>query len=506
MSFAATLPRLTLEAGGRLLSAGELQALGEVRVQQRLSLPTLCELAFFDPPGSLEVAATLVPGTALRVAVEGHAVPLFVGEVTVVEYRYGATREQELRVRGYDSLHRLRKRQPVRAHVEVTPRTLVEELIADLGVRLEGDLDGSPWQHLIQHYQSDFELLAEVVEQAGLCFTLRDNILHVVTLAGVGEALPLRVGETLLEARVEVTGETPCRTVAVAGWNPLRVESHEASAERARSGRAVSATTEPDAVGGSGERGMVGGAVQDERHAQALAQAELDRRVAREVTLWGIAEGNPALRPATSVEVSGLAPPIAGRYVLTAVTHTIDSRQGFVSELSSSPPPPRERPQGGLVAFGTVTRVDDPESVGRVRVLLPTYGGLETEWLHVLSLGAGAQKGLMLLPNAGDRVLLLFSHQEPGQGVVLGGLYGMDGPPDSGVEGNAVQRYTLLTAGGQRLTLDDSTGTFRLETQEGSHLELSPTGVRLHAATDLTIEAPGQAVIIRGKTVDFERV
>ena len=39
----------------------------------------------------------------------------------------------------------------------------------------------------------------------------------------------------------------------------------------------------------------------------------------------------------------------------------------------------------------------------------------------------------------------------------------------------------------------------------GNYLELTPGGVRLHAATDLTLEAPGRRVLVRGRAIDFER-
>jgi phage baseplate assembly protein gpV len=102
-------------------------------------------------------------------------------------------------------------------------------------------------------------------------------------------------------------------------------------------------------------------------------------------------------------------------------------------------------------------------------------------------------------------VLVLLAHEDPGQGVVLGGLYGMPGAPDSGVEQGAVQRFTLLTRGGQRVRLDDAHHTIRVENSQGSFVELSPTKVKVHAAADLEIEAPGKAVVIRGQTIDMER-
>jgi phage protein D/phage baseplate assembly protein gpV len=505
MNFVHSLPEVLVEAEGAALATDISQSLGEVRIQKRLSLPTLCELTFVDPPASLASAVWLTPGTALRVMIAGQPEPLFVGQVTAVEHCYEPAHGRAIRVRGYDLLHRLRKRQSVRAHVQVTTRDLAQELAADLGLVVKAAEPGPLWPRLIQHRQSDLELLQEVAERCGLYLALRGNVLHLLTLQGIGEIVPLALGESLLQARIEINADTVCQSVAAAGWDSSRIETHEGQASRARVGRAVAAGITPARVGGSERRELVDEAAPGSDHATGLAQAELDSRVAREVTLWGIAEGDPRLQPGTPVEVTGVADTVAGRYVLSAVTHTIDARKGFISEISSSPPAQRPRSRSSAATPGVVTQIDDPEKLGRVRVSLPTYGNVETDWMGVLSAGAGAGKGFMTLPDIGDHVLVLFAHEDPGQGVVLGGLYGVEEPPDVGIDGGVVRRYTLLTPGGQRIQLDDGQQTIRLENSRGSYCELSPQKVHIHAAADLEIEAPGQRVVIRGKNIDFER-
>jgi phage protein D/phage baseplate assembly protein gpV len=501
----STLPEVQVEAEGVSLAAEDLNALAGIRVQQRLSLPTLCELTFSDPPGPLTAAARLEPGTALRVVVVGQHEPLFVGQVTAVEHCYEPAGGREIRVRGYDLLHQLRKRQSVRAHVQVTTRDLAQELVADLGLTVQAAEPGPLWPRLIQYRQSDLELLQEVAERCGLYLAVRGNVLHLLTLQGIGEAVPLVVGETLLEARIEINADTACRSVEAVGWDTSLIERHEGQVSRARVGRAVGAEVVPARVGGSGKRELVDEGTPNDDHAVGLAQAELDLRLAREVTLWGVAEGDSRLRPGTPVEVTGVADTIAGRYVLSAVTHIIDARKGFISEVSTEPPAQRPGARSSAAAPGVVSQIDDPEKLGRIRVSLPTYGNVETDWMGVMSAGAGSGKGLMTLPDIGDHVLVLFAHEDPGQGIVLGGLYGAHEPPDVGIEGGAVRRYTLLTPGGQRIRLDDGQQTIRLENSGGSYCELSPHKVRVHAAVDLEIEAPGQRVVIRGKNIDFER-
>ncbi len=498
------LPTITIETGGSALSAGDTFALSEVRVQQRLSLPALCELVFYDAPDPARITSMLDLGTAFRVLVSGHPTPLFVGEVTGTEYVYGTANGRELRVRGYDLLHRLRKRQSVRAHIQVTPFDLARDLVNDLGLTVEAAEVGPIWQRLIQHRQSDMELLAGLAERCGLYLTLRENTLHLLTLEGVGDEIPLILGESLFEARVDINADPAVRSVSAAGWNPLRVETHAAQVSGARVGRSVMADAPPEQVGGSGTRDLVNEITQDDTHAEAFAQAELDTRVAREVVLWGVAEGDPRLRPGAPVQVFNLAPTITGRYVLTSVTHQVSKRTGFISEFSTAPPPITP-PRPPAAALGIVTQIDDPENVGRVRVSLPTYGSVETGWMSLLSVGAGAGKGLMAQPDVDDMVLVLFADDDPGQGVIIGSLYGVNGPPDVGIESGAVRRYTLLTPGGQRIRLDDTHHVIRIENQDGSYVELAPQKVRVHAATDLDIEAPGRTITVRGQAINFER-
>jgi hypothetical protein len=88
--------------------------------------------------------------------------------------------------------------------------------------------------------------------------------------------------------------------------------------------------------------------------------------------------------------------------------------------------------------------------------------------------------------------------------MVLGGLYGIQGMPDPGVEGTAVRRYTLLTPEGLKIQLDDAKRTIRLSDKKGSFFEIAPNKVRVHAAVDLDLEAPGRAIKIRGKSIDFQ--
>jgi phage baseplate assembly protein V len=505
MSSVILLPELRIKLAGTPLETRAAAALAEVRVRARVSLPTQCELVFRNPGTVDGELLAPRPGDALEILIAGENAALFEGEVTAIDLSYGPRNDRTLRIRAYDLLHRLRKRQNVRVHVQVNAADLARELVSDLGLSVEAEEGGPVHDRLYQIGSTDLLLLQTTAGKAGLYFASEGDAFHLFTLEGRGDAVPLDLGKTLLEARVEMNADPAVRTVSAQGWDPARVEARRGKAMSPRSGRSTDAEVDPSRVGGTGERTRVSMAVASDRALDAVAQAELDRESAREVTFWGIAEGNPSLRPGMKVSVAGIAPSFRGTYVLTSVDHVIDAEGGFLSELSSLPPAPPYSSEATVTALGVVTQVDDPEKLGRVRVTLPGQGDLETGWIEVVVPGAGKSKGLVALPGIDDRVLLLFPGGDPAQAIVLGGLYGAGGPPDAGIEGGATRRYTFSTPGGQCVRLDDAGKKVRLEDCTGNYIELGPERAVFHAAVDLTLEAPGRAIRVKGRTVDFEQ-
>jgi phage protein D/phage baseplate assembly protein gpV len=491
------VPRVSIELDGATLPAPLDADLLSLRVQQKLSVPSLCELCF---RWSEQASAQLRLGAQLRVGIRGKAEELFLGSISALDYIHGPSQGSEMRVRAYDALWALRQRQPVRAHQQQTLLALARELTADLGLTVDSDIDGPLWQRLIQT-GSDLALLAELAHRCGLYFTLRGTRLMLLSLAGIGAPLPLKLGANLLEAHVEINASGLCSAVTANGWDPWHAQAHGASARVARSGRKLAM----DDPAGADERRLVGVALQDDAQAEALAQATLDLGAARAVTFVGVSEGDPALRPGCLVALDGVARCVTGKYVLTEVTHTLDAERGFQSELSSMPPPVPPARSGAGSALGVVTRVDDPEQLGRIQVALPAFCNVETDWLEVLAAGAGQGKGLLALPDIGDTVLLLLAANDPTQAVVIGSLFAANRLPEGEERVGEGASFSFISPGGHKLRLDDGTQTVRIEDLSGSFLELAPGHLKLHAAGTLEIDAPGQRIFVRGQKVDFVR-
>ena len=137
MTAAEGLPRLDVQIDGRVLDASNATAVTAVRVLHRLSLPSLCELSLQVPGTGLNNDRQLSIGSTLKVFVHGGDL-LFEGELTGVHHAHTPTNGHELRVRGFDKLHRLRKRQSIRSFSGKTLAELVDHMAND-------DLVGWGW-------------------------------------------------------------------------------------------------------------------------------------------------------------------------------------------------------------------------------------------------------------------------------------------------------------------------------------------------------------------------
>jgi phage baseplate assembly protein V len=467
-----------VEIEGVPLAAG----LSELHIQQRLGFPALCEVSF----SSLSDLTPLIQiNQKLRVAFEDSGEWLFNGEVTAVEYLYPAGRPPALRVRGYDRLHRLRKRQHVRAYSQISLERLLQELAGeDTKTELCGE--DLSWGLLIQHQQTDLEFLAEQAAQAGMYPLACEENICLVPLSGLpGLAdFPLVYGDNLFEAQIELNSTSGSDTVSVGGW-----KSSDSSMYSARSGVDDDGEMiENPALVKMDEHhtgySLINQSLESKRHAQALANAEKERHKAGCRVLRGRAAGSHKLQPGTPVRLIGLAEDLAQRYILTSVTHTFDRVHGYVAELSSEPPPAPPRSRCDVITSGVVSRVDDPQQMGRVRARLPGYevqGEIETDWMPVVCPGAGHGKGLVTLPDPGDRVLIILAREDPAHGIVLGGLFAPEHPPGNGIAHGRASSYTWTTRDGQTIRLDQDGRLVLIENGAGAGIELEGNKITIRA-------------------------
>ena len=488
-----SLPRIHVD-GVELPQALQLT---DVRITQRLDAPAQCELTW--RLGSLDnhslESIALAPGIALNLEIETQPGTLFSGEITSVEHCHEPSGGFCLRVRAYDDLIQLQRHQSLNTHVEVTTAELARTLAGEAGLSVTSGADGPIWPRIVPRFNHDLALLRDYCWRSDLHFVFRNGELRLFPADHTeGNPAELTLGDSLFEARVEHNAVQPLDSVRVFGWDP-----HSGDTRRVQVGDNASA-----------ERAFLGTAVESDGEAEAMASAALHRHQAMDNIFWGVADGNAELTPGQRIHARGLAANQGGPYRLTTVVHTIDTTSGYICELNTrpEPPDPGETPSVPGLVLGEVCDVADPEDRGRVQVNLHSYNEAVSTWMLVLQAGAGDDKGIVALPEVGDRVLVGLPNDDPSRGIVLGGVYRSEGPPrdpQSARSAAAHRPYTLTTRGGQRIQLNDADGSVRLRNATGSYLALTPEGITLHASGEMTIEAPGQRLTLGSNEIDMEQ-
>ncbi len=111
------------------------------------------------------------------------------------------------------------------------------------------------------------------------------------------------------------------------------------------------------------------------------------------------------------------------------------------------------------VTIGIVTNVEDPDTLGRVKVKFPALpNGPESSWVRVVQPAAGAGRGFYWLPHVEDEVLVAFEGGDVNHPYVLGSLWNGKDKPMKGAYAKDNTTVMIQTKSGHQIILDDKKG------------------------------------------------
>lgn len=199
--------------------------------------------------------------------------------------------------------------------------------------------------------------------------------------------------------------------------------------------------------------------------------------------------------------------------------------------LSLLSPPARSR-AGQTLLIGVVTNNRDPDKMGRVRVKFPTLTDThESNWARVVAIGAGPSRGFDCLPEINDEVLVGFEHGDIHRPFIIGGLWnGKDKPPesvDTSITGSEVQLRTfktrvghqfqfadadsgsskkgvmIKTVGGHQVNLNETDKLVEIKTTGGHTVKLgdSDRTISLSSTGQITLSAPQKITLSVGGSI-----
>jgi uncharacterized protein involved in type VI secretion and phage assembly len=246
--------------------------------------------------------------------------------------------------------------------------------------------------------------------------------------------------------------------------------------------------------------------VKSQSEGTAVAQALLDKLANGYIAADGVTPGNPDIKAGVAVQVSGIGAKYSGLYRVAAVTHILRGGSTYETRFANSAAhtllgsvgadrDSRVPSFGTQLVLGIVTNNSDPDNLGRVRVNYPSLGSdVEGTWARIASVSAGNARGLMMLPQVGEEVLIGFEHDDTTRPYVLGSLFnGVDVPGDDLTQGQdgsfallSDQKIIATAKQAMELTTDDDL------TVTGNNLNLNPSqAFTVQNGTNITLSGSG---------------
>ncbi len=523
----ARVSGVSIKVDGADLDEALLSSVSLVQVDESVQLPDAFTIRLPDPFFEAFDAATFRMGSKIEIAFSSGGDMMIVtqGEVTAISVDQNGGRH-DLVVHGLDVTHRLHRGPRSRSFNQMTDSDIASQIANEYG--FDPDVDGTSevYEYVIQSNQSDFAFLYERAQRIGYDLWVADEKLHFKeNPRAAGSPPALKWGDNLQRFRARFSSSERCDEVTVRGWDPVANTAIVGKATNGDHGTTAPAAAEladeATAAFGSVSRAAGQFPVSTQAEADALAQSLLLRASGGEVVARGEALGDPRIGAGARVEVSGVGERLSGEYVITEVQHVYRTDAPYVTRFVSGPKEAsglvdvlggREASGWGSLVLATVTNTDDPEGLGRVKVRFVDLEETESQWAFLVAPGAGNQRGLQLVPENGDTVVVGFEHDDHRRPLILGGLWSSTDPPpnpSATQDGTTVSRILRSTEGHRIEMLDESEGKIVITLGDGAasltltsaETALAGTQVLKFEATDIEIEASSK-LTLKGAQVE----
>ena len=470
---------ITITVDGAAIQQEYRDLLTEVRVRDTLALPDAAMIRITDPKGENIDAMMKLFGIGKEVEIKVSAIgdratkQIFKGEIVAIEPDFGQA-GVNLAIRALDKGHRLQRQRKVRTFQQMSASDIVNKLARENGLRAQVDSTNVVFEFFQQSAETDWDLIARLARTHGHRFYIdADKLCFTKPGAGAGSPVTLRWQDDLISFRPRVSGVQQVQTINLRGWDP--------KAKANLSGTASGATTvsqpgiqrskvSSDSLGGTTV--IVERPVANSGEATAVAKSALSGRAEAFAEAEGVAFGNPAIQAGCKVKIEGVGTSLGGTYLVSSSTHSYRGEKGYQTSFQISGmsdrglldlfhPPERHDWSRDLV-IGLVTNNNDPDQMGRIRVKYPSLSDSEeSAWARVASVSAGNGRGLMMLPQVNEEVIIGFEQGDTRRPIVLGSLFnGKDKP-----------------------------GTDLLQNRDGSFALLSNEKAHIHTKKDLEIKS-----------------
>lgn len=339
--FISARPRLRLDGQSRP-SLGEALLAAEVRLPLAgMASAELRLLNWGNDPSAGRPGFRFLdirPGSRLEILMGEEAEsPVFDGEVTAIEERYGEGAPQIVLL-AEDALHRLARRRASRAFEDLSLDEVVGRVACDAG--LAADVSVSPvtgtWY---QHNESDLAFLLRLLAPHDVMPRLEGGRLRARDEEP--DRQPVALDPARNAERIRLVADLNRQPVALA------VHGYNLAADAAADGEARALSPAPGGESGAalatrlgweGQSVLPHPAPRSQAEAEALAARGFRARARRFVHGEIVCRGEPTLRSGREVELTGVSPRLTGRYRVVDCQHRFDQTNGYSTRIKVQRP------------------------------------------------------------------------------------------------------------------------------------------------------------------------
>jgi uncharacterized protein len=260
---------------------------------------------------------------------------LFLGEVVCLEPNWPEGQPAGLTVRGMDRAHRLKRGSKVRFWEEMKDSDLVSEIAGEHGLSAECDTTDVTHVYILQNNLSDAEFLKYLARRNHFHLQVDDSKVKFIKPAvGGGTEVELNYSIELMDCRMRLNAIGQVDEVIVRGWDIFQKKEIVGKAKTGDlskgGGKKIGADLAKDAFGAA-KAYVTTYPVADQAAAKSLAKGLLGAKASQFLTGTGRCQGNPDIKPGSTVKLQELGI-FSGSYYVTAARHQIGQR-GYITDF-----------------------------------------------------------------------------------------------------------------------------------------------------------------------------
>ncbi|MEB3360469.1 MAG: contractile injection system protein, VgrG/Pvc8 family [Synechococcales bacterium] len=275
----------------------------------------------------------------IQMGYENNLKTVITGEITGLEPEFNQNSTPLFVVRGHDLRHRLLRGSQTKSFVKMTDSDIVSQIARARGLTPKVKDSQVKQEYVLQHNQTDWNFIQSRAERIGYEVVIDNKTLYFQPCQNDSQkVLTLKFKETLSEFLPRITSMAQVEEVEVRGWIPKDKEEVVGKAAAGKEGSKMGGkTTGPKAVQtfGKSVNTIVSQPVATKAEADQIALGQFKNTAIAYITAEGKCPGNPTLRIAKVVEVTGVGKRFSGLYYVTATEHTYSQEWGYSTSFTA---------------------------------------------------------------------------------------------------------------------------------------------------------------------------